>query len=512
VNGEADVLIVGGGPTGLVLALWLSHMGARVRIIDQTDAPGTTSRALVVQARTLELYRPFGLADDVVNRGLRVEAINLWARGEKRGRAQFGLAGKGISPYPFATIFPQDEHERLLIDRLASRGVMVERGTRLVSFDARADGVTARLQRGDGPPIACRAAYLAGCDGARSVVRKAIGAEFPGGTYDHLFYVADVAADGPVMDGELHLDLDEADFVFAFPLAAAGRARLIGTIRGPGGEGDGADAAPAVSWEDVSGNVLRRMRIHVQKVNWFSTYHVHHRVASHFREGRVFLLGDAAHIHSPVGGQGMNTGIGDAINLAWKLAAVLRGADPSVLDTYEPERIGFARRLVATTDRAFQLATSRSAAARPIRRSIIPALLPRLFARADTQRLMFRIVSQTRIAYRHSWLSEGHAHGVHAGERLPWVEGADGAPDNYAPLTGVAWQAQVYGHASPEIASVCNARNVDLRPMPWTPACSEAGLLEGALYLIRPDGYIGLLDPKADVDRLQRYLDQRVPA
>ena len=163
-----------------------------------------------------------------------------------------------------------------------------------------------------------------------------------------------------------------------------------------------------------------------RSVNWFSTYHVHHRVASHFREGRVFLLGDAAHIHSPVGGQGMNTGIGDAINLAWKLAAVLRGADPGVLDTYEPERIGFARRLVATTDRAFQLATSRSAAARPIRRSIIPALLPRLFARADTQRVMFRIVSQTRIRYRHSWLSEGHAHGIHAGDRLPWVDGTGG--------------------------------------------------------------------------------------
>ncbi len=507
MNGDADVLIVGGGPTGLVLALWLSHLGVRVRVVDQTAAPGTTSRALAVQARTLELYRPFGLADEVVNRGVRVEAINLWARGEKRGRAQFGLAGTGISPYPFATIFPQDEHERLLIDRLADRGVTVERTTRLVSFDARADGVTAHLQRADGSPITCRAAYLAGCDGARSVVRKAIGADFPGGTYDHLFYVADVAAEGPVMDGELHLDLDEADFVFSFPLAERGRARLIGTIRTPGQEGAQEDAP--VTWDDVSGDVLRRMRIQVQKVNWFSTYHVHHRVASHFREGRVFLLGDAAHIHSPAGGQGMNTGIGDAINLAWKLAAVLRGADPSVLDTYEPERIGFARRLVATTDRVFQLATSRSAAARPIRRSIIPALLPRLFARADTQRVMFRIVSQTRIQYRHSWLSVGHAHGIHAGDRLPWV---DGAPDNFAPLSGVDWQAQVYGHASPEIASACNARNIDLRPMPWTPACSEAGFVEGGLYLVRPDGYIGLVDAKADADRLRRYLDQRVAA
>ena len=456
---------------------------------------------MVVQARTLELYRPFGLTDEVLRRGLRVEAINLWARGEKRGRAQFGLAGTGISAYPYATIFPQDEHERLLIDRLASRGVTVERETRLTSFETRADGVIAHLQRGDGAATACRVAYLAGCDGARSVVRKAIGAEFPGGTYDHLFYVADVAADGPVMDGELHLDLDEADFVFAFPLAGAGHARLIGTVRAPGEGVTVSDTAPPVTWNDVSGDVLRRMRIHVQKVNWFSTYHVHHRVASHFREGRVFLLGDAAHIHSPVGGQGMNTGIGDAINLAWKLAAVLRGADPGVLDTYEPERIGFARRLVATTDRLFHLATSRSVAAGPIRPVDHPRPVSRACSRsADTQRGMFRIVSQTRIQYRHSWLSGGSRQ---SRRRPPAV--ARRYPRQLRALPGVAWQAQVYGHASPEIARTCNARNIDLRPMPWTPACSEAGFVEGALYLIRPDGYIGLVDPKADADHLERY-------
>ncbi len=504
-GGNPDVLVVGAGPTGLVLALWLSHMGVRVRIVDQASAPGTTSRALVVQARTLELYRPFGLADQVVRRGLRVEAINLWAGGEKRGRAEFGAAGTGISPYPFAIVFPQDEHERLLEGELARRGISVERDTRLVSFDAGMGGVVAHLQRGGGPPVACRAAYLAGCDGARSTVRRAIGAEFPGGTYEHLFYVADVTARGPVMDGELHLDLDEADFVFAFPLAAAGRARLIGTIRAAGDQG----AAAQPSWDDVSAGVLRRMRIEVQQVNWFSTYHVHHRVASRFRAGRVFLLGDAAHIHSPVGGQGMNTGIGDAVNLAWKLAGVLRGADPRLLDSYEPERIGFARRLVATTDRLFQLATSRAAAARPIRRSLVPALLPRLFARPEMRRLMFRIVSQTQIAYRHSPLSDGHAHGVHAGDRLPWTPGE---PDNLAALTGTGWQAQVYGHAECDLARACTARDIDLQPMRWTPSAGDAGFVDGGLYLVRPDGYLGLVAPRAEAGRLESYWDNRVGA
>ncbi len=283
--------------------------------------------------------------------------------------------------------------------------------------------------------------------------------------------------------------------------------------RFPWPTGGRASSGPSNHTPDgLSSEVLRRMRIEVDKVNWFSTYHVHHRVASRFRDGRVFLLGDAAHIHSPVGGQGMNTGIGDAVNLAWKLAAVLAGTDSRLLDTYEPERIGFARRLVATTDRMFHLATSRSAAARPIRRSLVPALLPRLFASDQMRSLMFRIVSQTQIQYRHSPLSDGHTHGIHAGDRLPWVPGttASGGADNFTPLCGTAWQAQVYGHADGRLASACAAREIHLQPMRWTPDAGEAGFVEGGLYLIRPDGYLGLVDPKPTVERLDRYWERRV--
>ena len=156
------------------------------------------------------------------------------------------------------------------------------------------------------------------------------------------------------MNGELHVALDTSDFLAVFPLKEDGRARLIGTVRA-----DAEHRHENLSWDDVSTRVIEWMRIDVERVNWFSTYHVHHRVADRFRKGRAFLLGDAAHIHSPVGGQGMNTGIGDAVNLAWKLAAVVHGrADASLLDSYEPERIAFARRLVATTDRAFTGVTS----------------------------------------------------------------------------------------------------------------------------------------------------------
>src|SRR5689334_4498703 len=368
------VLIVGAGPTGLVLALSLTRLGVPVRIVDQAAEPGTTSRALAVQARTLELYQPLGLAAPVVDRGVRIVAANFWFRGRRVARAVFGDGGVGRSPFPYAVIFPQDEHERLLIDRLLQLGVSVERRVQLTAFDDAGDRVRARLRRADGSEETCEASYLAGCDGAASTVRETLGIGFPGGTYEHRFYVADVEARAPADDGQIHATLDTAEFLVVFPLKGERRARLIGVVR------DDAERRHDVTWDDVSKDVIARMRIEVERVNWFSTYHVHHRVADRFREGRAFLLGDAAHIHSPVGGQGMNTGIGDALNLAWKLADVLHGrAGAPLLDSYAPERIGFARRLVATTDRAFTMITSRGRLARFVRTRLVHALVPLVF-------------------------------------------------------------------------------------------------------------------------------------
>src|SRR6266478_9642413 len=362
-SSESDVLVVGAGPTGLVLALWLTRLGVRVRIVDKTAEPGTTSRALAVQARTLELYRQVGLADAVVDAGRKAVAVNLWVAGRQVGRAPFGNMGQGLSPYPYALIYPQDEHEHLLVDRLAALGVKVERRTELVGFEDGVGRVVAHLKHADGTPETCEAAYIAGCDGAHSRVREALGIGFPGGTYAHLFYVADVEARGPVMNGELHVALDTTDFLVVFPLKRDGHARLIGTVRE-----EVEHQHEDLSWDDVSKRVIEWMGIDVARVNWFSTYRVYHRVADRFRAGRAFLAGDAAHIHSPVGGQGMNTGIGDAVNLAWKLAAVLTGrADQSLVDSYEPERIAFARRLVATTDQAFTAVTSDGPIARRVR-------------------------------------------------------------------------------------------------------------------------------------------------
>jgi hypothetical protein len=345
-------------------------------------------------------------------------------------------------------------------------------------------------------------------------VRDTLRGEFPGGTYARMFYVADVQAAGPMVDDELHVSLDEADFLAVFPLKGAGRARLIGTVKT---EGD--DAGQTLTWEDVSGHPLQRLRFDVQQVNWFSTYRVHHRVAARFREGRAFLLGDAAHIHSPVGGQGMNTGIGDAFNLGWKLAAVLAGRAPArLLDTYEPERIAFANLLVETTDRAFTVATSPGGVARWVRLNVVPRLLPPLFTFEVIRRFMFRTISQTRIAYPQSALSVGKAGRIRAGDRLPWTPGstaAGGDPasrDNFAPLTELRWQLHVYGEPAAPVRAVCTGRDLPLHVFPWSAASQRAGLARNALYLVRPDGHVGFADDFASPAKLRAYLDSWLPS
>ena len=500
---RSGVLIVGAGPTGLVLALWLAKLGVKVRIVDKAAQPGTTSRAVAVQARTLELYSQLDLAAEVIARGHKTPGVNLWVGGRKAARVPFETVGAELTPYPFLFIFPQDEHERLLIERLEGFGVSVERGVELTSFEDKADGVSATLRREGGTEEVCEAAYIAGCDGARSVVRQVMGVGFPGGTYRQVFYVADVEASGPAIDGELHVDLDEADFLAAFPLAGKGRARLIGTVRD-----ERADRPDTLTFADVSGRAIDNLKVQVGRVNWFSTYHVHHRVADHFAKGRAFLLGDAAHIHSPAGGQGMNTGIGDAINLAWKLAQVLGGRAPAgLLETYEAERIGFARRLVASTDRAFSIATADGPLARLLRTRIAPLLIPLALSAGAAREFAFRTVSQITLNYRGGPLSAGKAGKVRGGERLPWV--VAGGEDNFASLAAMCWQVHVYGAAAAELAAWCAGQGVALHVFDWRAEYAAAGLKRDALYLLRPDSYVALADASGSPGAVERYAAAR---
>jgi len=499
---HCEVLIVGAGPTGLVLALWLTRLGVTVRIIDKTAEAGTTSRALAVQARTLELYRQLDLTDTVLALGHRIPAINLWVKGQPKARLGFESVGGDLTPYPFLHIFPQDQHERLLIKRLEELGVAVERRTELLGYTERDDRVLARLRVPEGQEESCEATYLAGCDGARSLVRETMGTGFPGGTYRQVFYVADVDLTGAVANGEFHMDLDEADFLAVFPLAGAGRARLIGTVRD-----QRADNPETLRFEDVSSRAIENLKVQVEKVNWFSTYRVHHRVTDHFRKGRAFVLGDAAHIHSPAGGQGMNTGIGDAVNLAWKLQAVLKGRAPdALLDSYDTERSKFARRLVATTDKVFTFATAEGRLADVVRTRIAPIVMPRLIGFEFAREYLFRTVSQIMLNYRDSPLSSGTAGHVHGGDRLPWAGGVGG--DNFTPLANPVWQIHVYGSVRLELDTWCTEHRLPLHRFDWSSEHETAGLARDAVYLVRPDTYVALVDTTGAADAIERYFTQ----
>jgi 2-polyprenyl-6-methoxyphenol hydroxylase-like FAD-dependent oxidoreductase len=500
-----QVLVVGAGPTGLVLAFWLTKLGVSVRIVDKADAPGRTSRAIAVAARTLEFYHQVGLDEAVVERGLPMAGFNMWVAGQRQVHVEFGSAATGLSPFPYVLSFAQDEHEQLLGEKLDALGVRVERSTELIGFEATGDRIVARLRRPDGTVETCETEYLAGCDGARSVVRSALDIGFPGGTYAHLFYVADVEASGPQINNEGHVCLgSDGDFVVCLALRGQSRARLIGTVR----DDVKPQAADKLDWKDVNHKVIGQTGVQVSRVNWFSTYRVHHRVAARFRVGRIFLLGDAGHIHSPVGGQGMNTGIGDAVNLAWKLGAVLaRRAPERLLTSYEEERVPFAQRLVRTTDRAFQIATTTNPIGEGIRLRVVPRLLPALLGSSQARRLAFRTVSQIGITYRSSSVSEGRAGRIHGGDRLPWVQ-REGSEDNFAVLRSLTWQLHVYGTAGAALRDACASRRVPIHAMPWDERASRAGLERDAAYLVRPDGYVAMAaDGRAAPARLSAYLE-----
>jgi 2-polyprenyl-6-methoxyphenol hydroxylase-like FAD-dependent oxidoreductase len=497
---DPSVLIVGAGPTGLVLALWLTKQGVPVRIIDETAEPGTTSRALAVHARTLELYEQLDLAEPIVQKGYTVPGARLWLGGREAARVPFEEIVSDLTPYGFLHIFPQDEHERLLIERLLDLGVQVERSTELLGYTEEGDHISARLRRPDGAESAVTAAYIAGCDGARSKVREIMGTGFPGGTYPQIFYVADVVGEGLAFNGDLNVDFDESDFLAIFPLADEGRVRLIGAVKPAQGK-----EVDKLTFDDISDRATHNLKLKVDKVNWFSVYHVHHRVTDRFRKGRAFVLGDAAHIHTPVGGQGMNTGIGDAINLAWKLKAVLAGrAQDALLDTFEAERRAFALRLVQTTDRFFNVAAAEGNLAEIIRTRVAPIVLPQMVRFEAARDYIFRTISQITLNYRGKGLDEGHAGPVHGGDRLPWVKMGEG--DNYKALKRIGWQIHVYGKAEDYVKRWAEGRRIPLQVYAWTEDMRQAGLRENAFYLIRPDTYVGLALPAASVDGAEHYL------
>ncbi|MEP7068970.1 MAG: FAD-dependent monooxygenase [Usitatibacter sp.] len=490
------VLIVGAGPTGLVLALRLAHHEVALRIVDKASGPGQASRAMVVQARTLELYDQIGIADEAVAEGIVVDTGRVREGGREIATLAFRELGAGLSPYPFPLCYAQDDHERFLVGKLAALGCNVEWNTELVGFAQDGGKVRAMLRSAAGDET-CVAEYLAGCDGARSRTREALGLEFPGGTYEHSFYVADVKLAGEHRN-DLVANMGEGGINLSLPVRRNGTTRLIGMVP------DAMRGRDDVTFAEIEPHVRKFIGVEVEHVNWFSTYRVHHRVASRFRVGRAFLAGDAGHIHSPAGGQGMNTGIGDAVNLSWKLAEALQGrAGEAILDTYESERLAFARKLVASTDKVFSAMVDQGLAARLMRSYMIPHLAGRLTRIPAVRTTLFRTISQIRIHYRKSALSEGIAGEVHGGDRLPWVAAGEG---NFKSLRGLQWRLHVYGAATPALITAAAARCLTLDAYEWSDAAGEAGLERDAAYLVRPDGHVAWASPRQDGAALDVFL------
>jgi 2-polyprenyl-6-methoxyphenol hydroxylase-like FAD-dependent oxidoreductase len=496
-----QVLIVGAGPTGLVLALWLKRLGVDVRIIDQAPAPGATSRAMVMHARTLEFYGQLGIASAAIEAGEKGLAINAHLNRKLIARIPFGDFGEGLSPYPYTLVLPQDVHERLLQEELGKVGVKVEQGTELISFRDEGDTVRANLRTGRAEE-SLTVEYVCGCDGAHSIVRQQLGIGFPGGTYRQVFYVTDAAVSGCMADDEIHFAFSDNDIFGIFPLKLRENWRLIGVVPQSIKKG-----IHDIAYDDVAEQIDRDAGLTASRVNWFATYHVHHRVADSFGIGRAFLLGDAGHIHSPAGGQGMNTGVGDASNLAWKLAAVLqRRAAPAVLDSYLAERLAIARRIVRSTDRIFSFQVSPSWLMRAGRRWLTP-LMPSLMRVGNVRRFVFRTISQIAFEYRRSPISAGAAGYVHAGDRLPWIELGHHV-DNYAVLRSLDWQVHVYGAASHELRQSCVANGLTLQEFPWVGSSQAKGLERDAIYLVRPDWHVGLAARRQDISALNDYISR----
>src|SRR5713226_5853523 len=419
---DTDVLIVGGGPTGLMLANQLGRRGVRAMIIDRHSGPAQQTRAMAVHARTLEIYSKLGIAERALGLGRRGNGANMWAEGKWTARIPLGDIGKSISPFPFVLMLGQDDNERIMGDHLRNWGLAVQWNTELAGISQEPGHVIATLKQPDGSIHKIQAAYVAGCDGGHSAVRELSGITFPGAPYEHVFFVADTEATGPMVPDELNVYLWRDGFHLFFPMRGKDRWRVIGILPGHLRQRDDLtfeEAVPAIRQEAGA-------ELSFRGCSWFSTYRIHHRCAERFRNGRCFLLGDAAHVHSPAGGQGMNTGLQDAYNLAWKLALVVEGhADAALLDTYEAERIPVAHRLLRTTDRAFNLVVSDRRVAGLFRTRILARIVAFAMTFERPKQLAFRTVSQTGIAYRESPLSKmlpGLPGGApHAGDRFPWL-------------------------------------------------------------------------------------------
>jgi 2-polyprenyl-6-methoxyphenol hydroxylase-like FAD-dependent oxidoreductase len=514
---DTDVLIVGAGPTGLMLANQLARRGVRVAIIERHSGPSLQTRALGVQARTLEIYSKLGIADRAIELGKRGNGAHLWSEGRQIGAVSLGNAGNGLTPYPYILVLGQDDNERIMGEKLKEFGVEVQWSTELLTLEQHASHVVCTLKQADGSTRKITAAWVAGCDGSRSAVRTLNNIDFPGAPYEHVFFVADVTATGSMIPDEVNVYLWREGFHLFFPMRGQDHWRIVGIVPPQLRAQEGLDLAALMpSLTGQAGSTLS-----ISACSWFSTYRIHHRAAARFRDRRCFLLGDAAHVHSPVGAQGMNTGLQDAYNLAWKLSLVVqRRADESLLDSYHAERHPIAQRLLDTTDRGFRLIVSDSPFAGLLRTKVLARIAALVMKRRRVQNTAFRTVSQTGIHYRRSPLSVVAGalpkHAPRAGDRFPWMklqlEAGGPIQDLFQALDDTRFNLLVFGDAAPKLPDLGGMLRVHAIPITAGNEAEQARahVPRTAFFLLRPDGHVGLCGRAMDVATVERYFHRRI--
>ena len=510
-----DVLIVGAGPTGLALACQLIRHGIDFVIVDKKEDITPYSKAIGVQARTLELYEQIDLADKLVAQGLRTKKVRLLEGGEARAVVELSRLGEGRSPYPFVLIVEQSKHEHLLYEFIKAHGKDVMWQTTLADFSQDVTGVAGIIVNASGEKQNVRAQYLVACDGAKSSVRAGLGLTFKGSTLERMFYVADVQIKWDFPHDMLTACLARDRSTAFFPMPGEDHYRIVGVFPDDFDQKEG-----EVVYEEIERQILEdtELELDIYNVNWFSTYKVHSRRVNKFSEGRCFLAGDAAHIHSPAGAQGMNTGIQDGYNLAWKMALVLRGeADPKILSTYNEERVEVAKRLLETTDRIFDLLVNPDWLLAFIRMHIFPRVASFVVGLDSVNQFIFPLISQTGINYRDRSLSmEGEDDfEVKAGDRMPYflVDGKS----IYERLHAPKFHLLTFTSQPSEVETIRNKIQsefkglVDYEVLPLNSQVSEIfGTEEPFNVLLRPDNYIGFVSPDMSLRQLRTYMNRYI--
>lgn len=424
---KTKVVIIGAGPTGLSLAAQLLRYGIDFIILEKNGDTTRFSKAVVVQARTLEILQEMGLAEEALKEGRQTTALNIYHNGKQKANVDLAGLGKGISHYSFALSLEQSKTEKLFNGYLEQRGVSVRWRSEFIRLEQNESNVTAHYKDQEGNKQIIEADYLVGCDGAGSAVRHQLGLSLEGNTDPKIFYVADVSLVSPVINkDQLYLFLIENGIILFFPLEGSEHYRIVGILP------DQTEVDENTSFKEVESSLKLQMvsPVDFTKVNWFSTYKVHSRKAGSFISGRCFIAGDAAHIHTPAGGQGMNTGIQDGYNLAWKIAFTLKyKSSPKLLESYSTERTENATHLLRTTDRLFDAMVGSNLFWNFMRLRIFPSVIKWVSKNPLLNRFIFPLISQTGISYPLTALTITSTIGkIKAGDRMPYYitkEGTD---------------------------------------------------------------------------------------